>query len=1476
MVSSASSTSGSETSSQDTEDTTTSSASTVSTTSDESEETEETTSSENSESSSDSESSEASEATATTQQTTTTEDTASTKSSRSAPAKPAVVGKPGVAGNRQAKRVIPQEESSESEEESISSDSSESVPPSGDRKAEEPVKTVTIAPDAILHQESYGPDIRTDAQQVARYYTKYRAKSVREMVADQTGEQITFDETWRTSVAIEGMQVESMARKRWKWAVTQILEQQAAAKQAQLQWREITEIAKKKKFRARGVHLGLFLLGVLEMILMIIFLLVPDIRRDGGVYDSDQIQLIVSMQLFIGALVFVTIVYVSVALFEILRKDPKLRHTPTSSLVLFKCCDLVGYVCQMGYPTTQRAGFLGILFTLASFQVLTFFYVMWKYQYATLLKQPANMPTVLRALLSLKQNTPAYESPMTVGLVESLLHWLSRNKTKKIILPGGVNIQYLGLFLVALIISMATTSILTMTSFHAQLLPNQTLQRMAAESDPLNSTVLGVPSFWESTGRFLNSEDGHPRRVLLLIASGIRFDAFEDGLRFLSSRTQANSVLFKMNTQTPAVALPNWLSLISGVKPETSGYLGNVIPKVSDYDTLFHRCAGMDLKRGIASSPWLSAFVQPALEAFVGTSYIGPDYTLDESFAQPVDVLKFDDRRHNAVLEAISDGIPFDFFVSQFMHATSVANSDGLPTDIFTTSNSYLESVAHIMNRIDEIVSRVVDNTVVMVVSDHGHIPGPFGGSGGIDPAAVEVPLFVYKNNWDDVPTPAADLVVDSINVAPTVSMILGIPTPRHNQGKFIDELSTLVPSNANLLRNWEDLLVQSTVFAKTHIQLLSGNGKQYDTELEKYLIAARENPTLENYIAQYNGLREFTEAQRTDYSNTVSTRNVGVTFVFAILVLGFEIFMMQVLTMSDPFVLFSLSVFKSPKKHFKNTDVRAFIQAIFLTVIHYGLTFVMFRIGCVMFGYSVIDPTLVQSSRLVSLYLVGCLVTSFVSAYSLQRVQILMYHQFDNYRVDSKFANKWNLFLNRVNLYLFRPLAFKDFEMAYLSRMYGMMVATFFALLFILAKSRFVFIIPFVFTNQFLDESTWGLRFTTLTLLLITIPLLMLRVWGIVEWSSQKLNAESYHAFEERRQTKEMRMKLLTGTPMTSAPESETQYKSKALQAGSKYAGIATRRRPHIGPEMFDALEDEIAENKAEVNVLRRQITEMDLRIAALIQEEKATRERLQTSNEGVSNSLEEIYAEMKRTIPGDQLPANEYDEIRRQAVEFENNLKKVEGMVLEHIKLRKHDIDKGDIEPELATAFESLFGEDFSLRMLEIDSRPEMAAHEKFIELTHKHQRDEQELEKLKARILFYENHFRSVKVRRTEELAQLNTVFDAIIKENSKLKNQIVGMIEERNNLLQTLKNLKTRRNEANQLYKTEMFHMESKEEHLKEEYALLSEEFELIEQEKEVLFQEITKVAAQLHAERLQLKKARAEVEQYRKMLTQMME
>jgi predicted acyltransferase len=67
-------------------------------------------------------------------------------------------------------------------------------------------------------------------------------------------------------------------------------------------------------------------------------------------------------------------------------------------------------------------------------------------------------------------------------------------------------------------------------------------------------------------------------------------------------------------------------------------------------------------------------------------------------------------------------------------------------------------------------------------------------------------------------------------------------------------------------------------------------------------------------YIEGTNGLLDYVNDHRLKYISTVHGRNTGVTFIFSVLIFGFMIFIMQVMTMADPFALFSVDMMKQGK----------------------------------------------------------------------------------------------------------------------------------------------------------------------------------------------------------------------------------------------------------------------------------------------------------------------------------------------------------------------------------------------------------------------------------------------------------------------------------------------------------------------------------------------------------------------------------
>ena len=72
-------------------------------------------------------------------------------------------------------------------------------------------------------------------------------------------------------------------------------------------------------------------------------------------------------------------------------------------------------------------------------------------------------------------------------------------------------------------------------------------------------------------------------RVVAVILSGLRYDAFEqtgdgDGAalaRWRASLDAEATVLCKLTAEVPSLAVPNWVALQSGLRPEIHGLLGN-------------------------------------------------------------------------------------------------------------------------------------------------------------------------------------------------------------------------------------------------------------------------------------------------------------------------------------------------------------------------------------------------------------------------------------------------------------------------------------------------------------------------------------------------------------------------------------------------------------------------------------------------------------------------------------------------------------------------------------------------------------------------------------------------------------------------------------------------------------------------------------------------------------------------------------
>jgi len=150
----------------------------------------------------------------------------------------------------------------------------------------------------------------------------------------------------------------------------------------------------------------------------------------------------------------------------------------------------------------------------------------------------------------------------------------------------------------------------------------------------------------------------------------------------------------------------------------------------------------------------------------------------------------------------------------------------GVSTE-FNTRDTYNKAVARKIANTRRVLDAVDNNTVVIVTSDHGHVDP--GGHGGVDDALLRVPLIVYQRgsglgnrtyvtdgpslrsvteSQREAPTQAGMPVATLLDVAPTITALLGLPPPGCSQGVILPAAWQLLPPSTRL-QHYQALLLQ-------------------------------------------------------------------------------------------------------------------------------------------------------------------------------------------------------------------------------------------------------------------------------------------------------------------------------------------------------------------------------------------------------------------------------------------------------------------------------------------------------------------------------------------------------------------------------------------------------------------------------------------------------------------------------------------
>lgn len=301
------------------------------------------------------------------------------------------------------------------------------------------------------------------------------------------------------------------------------------------------------------------------------------------------------------------------------------------------------------------------------------------------------------------------------------------------------------------------------------------------------------------------------RRVFLAVIDGLRLDRSYE-LPFLDE-LRRRGVDGEASSHYPTWSRPNYVSILTGVPPHASGVRTNHhgtpvlldslmdraraaglrVATATDYDVLprlflrrrgpagsrapaaLDRQTALDLEAEAEAAPDLDSLEQPTAQSGIRAP--------DADLASP-----FDDARYapwpggfSEAGSALAAGRA-DLVILLVGAVDAAGHAHG------GDSPAYRDAAATADHALARVLARVdLAQDAVIVTADHGHTHR--GGHGGVEPEVLAVPLIAAGAG---IRPGATALDARLIDLAPTVSALLGLPAPGHGLGRTLTELLAL------------------------------------------------------------------------------------------------------------------------------------------------------------------------------------------------------------------------------------------------------------------------------------------------------------------------------------------------------------------------------------------------------------------------------------------------------------------------------------------------------------------------------------------------------------------------------------------------------------------------------------------------------------------------------------------------------------
>jgi hypothetical protein len=286
---------------------------------------------------------------------------------------------------------------------------------------------------------------------------------------------------------------------------------------------------------------------------------------------------------------------------------------------------------------------------------------------------------------------------------------------------------------------------------------------------------------------------------VIVLADGLSYRASQD-MPFLNSLRRRGAD-FLCTVGLPSLSSPGRAALFSGASQEIHGQTTNFQVRPLAVDTLFKEAGRGGMGTGLAGGPSTQTLLGPAERTEL--LHEAPEAAGMDAFLATLEEAK----RALSSLEAVP-------------HLGLVFGELDIPDEaghLFGARSAEYRAAAAATDDAVRALTSPLDlaTDTILVTADHGHIPG--GGHGGPEKDVLEVPLVLAGAGI----RAGASGQARQIDVAPTVSALLGIPTPASNEGRILLEGLTLPAPEAAL----EALCVQRERFVSLYAQVLGEAG---------------------------------------------------------------------------------------------------------------------------------------------------------------------------------------------------------------------------------------------------------------------------------------------------------------------------------------------------------------------------------------------------------------------------------------------------------------------------------------------------------------------------------------------------------------------------------------------------------------------------------------------------------------------------